>query len=104
MRSRHARTQLTALSVTGDSPGSPGEGAVQPECRSSSIASGAQRDKKMKRMFGIIWIVAALGLSACGSATADKENADKNEAAKAAAAKPAPPKIIIPAGTSLHIR
>jgi len=64
----------------------------------------------MKRLFGVIWIVMALGLSACGSATADK-TADKDEEvakAKAAAAKPTPPppppRIIVPAGTPLHIR
>jgi hypothetical protein len=58
----------------------------------------------MKRIFGVIWIVIALALSGCGSATADKDVAA--EAAKVAAAKPAPPpppKIMIPAGTPLHI-
>ena len=55
----------------------------------------------MKRIFGVIWIVIALGLSACGSATADKSD----ETAKAVAAKPAPPpKITIPAGTPFHVR
>jgi hypothetical protein len=81
-------------SVTATSPGFPGEGAVQPEYRSKNF-------HRTKRIFGVIWIVIALGLSACGSATADKDE----EAAKTAAAKPAPPpKIIIPAGTPLHIR
>ena len=56
----------------------------------------------MKRIFGVIWIVMALCLSACGSAEADKTEEAAN---KAAAAKPAPPpKIMIPAGTSLHVR
>jgi hypothetical protein len=55
----------------------------------------------MKRIFGVIWVVMALALSACGSATADKDEVE----AKAAAAKPAPPpKVIIPAGTALHVR
>jgi hypothetical protein len=54
----------------------------------------------MKRIFGVIWIVAALGLTACGSVEADKSD----EAAKAAAAKPAPPpRIMVPEGTRLHI-
>ena len=58
----------------------------------------------MKRLFGVIWIVLALGLSACNSATADKAE----EAAKAAAAKPEPkpepkPKIAIPAGTQFSV-
>jgi len=55
----------------------------------------------MKRIFGVIWVVVALGLSGCGNATADKSE----ETAKAVAAKPAPPpKIIVPAGTALHVR
>jgi hypothetical protein len=55
----------------------------------------------MKRIFGIIWVVVTLALSGCGSATADKNE----ETAKAVAAKPAPPpKIIVPAGTALHVR
>lgn len=59
----------------------------------------------MKRLFGVIWIVLALSLSACGSATADKSENEAAGAAKAAAAKPVPPpKITVPAGTSLHIR
>src|SRR5436190_2040311 len=79
----------------------PGEGASQPECR------GQREGARMKRIFGVIWIVVALGLSACGSATADKaeESAKTASAAKAAADKLAPPpKIIIPAGTPLHVR
>jgi hypothetical protein len=57
----------------------------------------------MKRIFGVIWIVMALCLSACGSVTADKDEAT-DEKAKAAVAKPAPPpRIIIPEGTPLHI-
>jgi hypothetical protein len=56
----------------------------------------------MKRLFGVIWVVVVLGLSACGSATADKN--EELVKAKEAAAKPVPPpKITIPAGTSLHI-
>jgi hypothetical protein len=55
----------------------------------------------MKRIFGVIWVVMALALSACGSVTADKDEVK----AKAAAAKPAPPpKVSIPAGTPLHVR
>ena len=56
----------------------------------------------MKRLYGGIWIVLALGLATCTSVTADKdEEAGK---AKAAAAKPAPPpKITIPAGTQLRV-
>jgi hypothetical protein len=55
----------------------------------------------MKRIFGVIWVVMALALSACGSVTADKDEVE----AKAAAARPAPPpKVIIPAGTALHVR
>ena len=55
----------------------------------------------MKRIFGVIWVVMALCLSACSSAEADKsEEAAKNEAV----AKPAPPKVVIPSGTSLHVR
>jgi hypothetical protein len=57
----------------------------------------------MKRLFGVIWVVAVLSLSACGSATADKDE----EAARAAADKlvppPPPAKIAIPAGTPLRI-
>jgi hypothetical protein len=55
----------------------------------------------MKRIFGVIWVVMALTLSACASAEADK-NDETSQAAKAAAAKPAP-RIVIPAGTALHI-
>jgi len=61
----------------------------------------------MKRIFGVIWIVMALGLSACGSATADKAEKDEQavQANKVAPAKPAPPpKVLIPAGTPLHVR
>jgi hypothetical protein len=75
----------------------PSEGAEQPECREAAL----------KRIFGVILIVAVLALSACGSATADKSaTSDKEEAArKVADAKPVPPpKIIIPAGTSFHVR
>jgi hypothetical protein len=54
----------------------------------------------MKRIFGVIWVVMALTLSACSSVTADKDEVK----AQAAAAKPAPPpKVIIPAGTALHV-
>jgi len=59
----------------------------------------------MRRLFGVIWIVVALGLSGCGNATADKDEAAAAKA-KEAAAKPAPlplPKVTIPAGTPLHI-
>jgi len=58
---------------------------------------------KMKRRYGVIWFALALGLSSCGSATADKDEAAA-QAAKAAAAKPAPPpKILVPVGTQLHV-
>src|SRR5438045_844426 len=74
------------------------DGGQQPECR----FNGRER-QKMKRIFGVIWIVIALSLSACSSATADKQK-EEETAAKAAAAKPAPPpKITIPAGTPLHV-
>jgi len=54
----------------------------------------------MKRLFGVIWIVLALGLSACNTATADKDE----ELAKIAAPRPEPkPKIIIPAGTQFSV-
>jgi len=78
----------------------PVEGAKQPECRFNSCERA-----KMKRIFGVIWIVIALSLSACGSATADKADKDEAVANNAPPAKPAPPvKVVIPAGTPLHVR
>jgi hypothetical protein len=59
-----------------------------------------RKEAEMKRLFGVIWVVMVLGLSACGSATADKEN----ETASAVASKhAAEPKLTIPAGTTLPI-
>jgi len=60
----------------------------------------------MKRIFGVIWIVMALFcLSGCGSATADKTEEEARKAATVAKPEPAPPpKVTIPAGTSLHVR
>lgn len=80
------------------------EGAEQPECRSEIPLSGSFRGAKMKRIFGVLWIVLALGLSACGSATADKTEEEAADAAKPAAKPAPPPKITIPEGTSLRVR
>lgn len=77
--------------------GSPVKALSNQDAEFTHRAKGAT----MKRLFGVIWIVAALSLCGCGSATADKSE----ETAKAVADKPAPPpKIIVPAGTALRVR
>ncbi len=88
------------------------QGSVQPIGRFRPASDSRRRGKGagINRLLCVSWISIALGLSACGSATADKgatadETADKNVEAAAANVTPpaAKPKVTIPAGTKLSI-